>query len=116
MGTIGTAPYPMQTPFGGVQMVPQPVKIDEKLLTQMAEATGGRYFRATDSTSLESIYETIDRLERTTTEQRRYLQFRDLAVEGTDIAGVRVPALLLVAFLLAAADVVLSQTRWRTLP
>ncbi len=116
MGTIGTAPYPVQTPFGRTQLVPQPVKIDEKLLTQMAELTGGRYFRATDSTSLESIYETIDRLERTTTEQRRYLQFRDLAVEGTDVAGIRVPALLLVAFLLAATDVLLSQTRWRTLP
>jgi Ca-activated chloride channel family protein len=116
MGTIGEAPYPMQTPFGGTQLVPVPVKIDEKLLKEMAAATGGQYFRATDSRSLEKIYETIDRLEKTTTEQRRYLQFGDLSVEGFVVAGFRVPALLLVAFLLVCAELLLSQTRWRTLP
>jgi Ca-activated chloride channel family protein len=116
MGTIGEAPYPMQGPFGGTQLVPVPVRIDEKLLKEMAAKTGGQYFRATDSGSLAQIYETIDRLEKTTTEQRRYLQFRDLAVEGTDLAGVRVPPLLLVAFALAALELLLAQTRWRTLP
>ena len=116
MGTIGQAPYPVQLPFGGVQLVPRPVNIDEKLLTDMATLTGGRYFRATDSRSLEAIYETIDQLEKTTTEQRRYLQYRDLAVEGFDLAGFRMPALLAAAFVLAALDLVLSLTRWRTLP
>jgi Ca-activated chloride channel family protein len=116
MGTVGEAPYPMQTPFGGTQLVPVPVRIDERLLKEMAAKTGGQYFRATDTRSLAQIYETIDRLEKTTTEQRRYLQFRDLAVEGTEIAGIRVPALLLAAFVLLAADLVLSHTRWRTLP
>lgn len=116
MGTVGEAPYPMQTPFGGTQLVPVPVRIDEKLLKEMAAITGGQYFRATDSRSLESIYETIDRLERTSTEERRYLQFRDLAVEGFELAGVRLPPLLLVAFLLVALELSLSQTRWRTLP
>jgi Ca-activated chloride channel family protein len=106
----------VQLPFGGVQLVPRPVNIDEKLLTDMAALTGGRYFRATDSRSLEAIYETIDQLEKTTTEQRRYLQYRDLAVEGFDLAGVRMPALLAAAFVLAALDLVLSLTRWRTLP
>ena len=116
MGTIGEAPYPMQGPFGRTQLVPVPVRIDEKLLKEMAAKTGGQYFRATDSRSLEQIYETIDRLEKTTTEQRRYLQFRDLAVEGTDVAGMRLPPLLLVAFALVALELLLAQTRWRTLP
>ncbi len=116
MGTIGEAPYPMQGPFGGTQLVPVPVRIDEKLLKEMAAKTGGQYFRATDSGSLAQIYETIDRLEKTTTEQRRYLQFRDLAVEGTDVAGMRLPPLLLLAFALVALELVLAQTRWRTLP
>ena len=116
MGTNGEAPYPMQTPLGGTQLVPIPVHIDEKLLREMAAKTGGQYFRATDSRSLEAIYETIDRLEKTSTEQRRYLQYRDLAVEGFDLAGIRIPALLLVAFLLLATELLLSQTRWRTLP
>ncbi|MEN9641107.1 MAG: hypothetical protein RL254_1436 [Planctomycetota bacterium] len=116
MGTIGEAPYPMQTPFGGTRLVPVPVNIDEKLLREMASLTGGQYFRATDSNSLESIYETINRLEKTTTEQRRYLQYRDLAVEGSDIAGVRIAPLLLIAFFLIAAELLLAQTRWRMLP
>ena len=54
--------------------------------------------------------------DRTTTEQRRYLQYRDLAVEGSDVAGLRLPPLLLVAFLAVALELALSQTRWRTLP
>ena len=116
MGTIGEAPYPVQTPFGGRQLMPVPVKIDEKLLKEMASATGGQYFRATDTRSLAQIYETIDRLEKTTTEQRRYLQYRDLAVEGFDLAGLRLPPLLLLAFAAVALELLLSQTRWRTLP
>jgi Ca-activated chloride channel family protein len=116
MGTIGEAPFPMQTPFGGTQLVPVPVKIDEKLLKEMAAVTGGQYFRATDSKSLASIYETIDALEKTATEQRRYLQFRDLAVEPFDVAGRRFPPLLAIVLVLVAADVALGLTRWRTLP
>jgi Ca-activated chloride channel family protein len=116
MGTIGEAPYPMQMAFGGTQLVPVPVRIDEKLLKEMAAATGGQYFRATDTRSLAGIYETIDRLEKTTTEQRRYLQFRDLAVEGFDVAGFRLPPLLLLAFALVAIELLLSQMRWRMLP
>ena len=53
---------------------------------------------------------------KTLDEQRRYLQYRDLAVEGSDIAGVRVAPLLLIAFLLIAAELLLAQTRWRMLP
>ena len=39
------------------------VKIDEKTLTQIANKTGGRYFRATNNESLKGIYNTIDKLE-----------------------------------------------------
>lgn len=116
MGTIGEAPYPMKTPFGGTQLVPMQVKIDEKLLKEMASATGGQYFRATDTRSLQRIYETIDALEKSATEQRRYLQYRDLAVEPMELAGLRLPPLLLVVFGLVALDILLAATRWRTLP
>ncbi len=116
VGTIGTAPYPVQSPLGGTSLVRVPVKIDEKLLKQMAAETGGEYFRATDTKSLERIYKTINELEKTATEQHRYLQYRDLAVEPADIAGLHVPPLLLLALLLLAADLTLTQTRWRTLP
>lgn len=75
-GTRGTAPMPVQTPFG-VQYVPQPVEIDEALLQRMADATGGQYFRATDLASLEDIYRQIDRMEKTPIESRRYLRYEE---------------------------------------
>lgn len=63
VGSIGTAPYPVQTPFG-TQYQNMEVKIDEAVLKQIANSTGGDYFRATDNTSLEKIYEKIDTLEK----------------------------------------------------
>lgn len=58
MGTRGTALMPVQTPFG-TQMVKQPVNIDEGLLTKMATETGGQYFRATDTSSLEKFMDEL---------------------------------------------------------
>jgi Ca-activated chloride channel homolog len=116
VGTIGTAPFPVQSGLGGTTYMQVPVRIDEKLLREMARVTGGDYFRATDTQSLERIYSTINDLEKTTTEQRRYLQYRDLAVEPIELAGFRLPPLLLCALVLVALDLVLSFTRWRTLP
>ena len=63
VGTEGFAPVPIQT-SSGVIMQKEKVSIDEKLLTQIANETGGKYFRATDNESLESIYKEIDRLEK----------------------------------------------------
>jgi Ca-activated chloride channel family protein len=64
VGTKGKAPYPVQTPFG-TQYRNVDVEIDEPVLEDIAEITGGRYFRATDNESLESIYSEIDDLEKT---------------------------------------------------
>ena len=55
VGANGTAPYPVMTPWG-VQMQNVEVEIDENLLKNIAETTGGRYFRATDNTKLSEIY------------------------------------------------------------
>lgn len=63
VGTIGTAPYPLLTPFG-IRYQDMKVEIDEGLLTEMAEMTGGEYFRATDNRALEAVYVEIDRLEK----------------------------------------------------
>ena len=63
VGTQGYAPYPVQTPFG-TQMQNMEVKIDEKLLQEIADKTGGKYFRAQDNKSLKQIYEDIDKLEK----------------------------------------------------
>jgi Ca-activated chloride channel homolog len=63
MGTEGFAPVPVQT-SSGVVMQREKVSIDEKLLTQIANETGGKYYRATDNESLDKIYKEIDQLEK----------------------------------------------------
>ncbi len=63
VGTIGSAPYPVETPFG-IQYQQVPVRIDEPLLNQIADMTGGKYFRATNKKKLEDIYSEIDKLEK----------------------------------------------------
>ena len=76
MGTEGYAPVPVQTPTG-VIMQREKVNIDEKLLTQIANETGGHYYRAKDNESLKGIYAEINRLERSKIEvtvNRRYAE------------------------------------------
>jgi len=63
VGTIGTAPYPMQTPFG-IQVRDVEVKIDEQTLQKIASTTDGEYFRATNNNKLAEIYKEIDKLEK----------------------------------------------------
>lgn len=63
VGTRGMAPYPFQTPFGR-QYQNVEVKIDEELLTQVADMTGGKYYRATNNKKLEEIYDEIDQMEK----------------------------------------------------
>ncbi|MDP2339013.1 MAG: VWA domain-containing protein [Bacteroidota bacterium] len=71
VGTIGTAPYPMQTPFG-VQVRDMEVKIDEATLQKIASTTDGKYFRATNNNKLAEIYKEIDKLEKSKIDVREY--------------------------------------------
>lgn len=71
VGTEGTAPYPVQTPFGTrIQQVQ--VKIDEESLESIADITEGKYFRATDNEKLASIYDEIDALEKSKIEVKEF--------------------------------------------
>ncbi len=63
VGQDGTAPYPVETPFG-TMMQDMEVTIDEELLTEIADYTGGKYYRAKNETELEKIYDEIDQLEK----------------------------------------------------
>ena len=54
-----------------------PVEIDEKLLTQIAQTTGGHYFRATDNRKLVQIYTEIDKLEKSKIEELKYYQYQE---------------------------------------
>ena len=71
VGTVGTAPYPVQTPYG-VQLRDMEVKIDEKTLQEISSITEGKYFRATSNTKLKEIYEEIDKLEKSKIEVREF--------------------------------------------
>lgn len=62
-GTRGTAPYPVQT-ISGIKYQQVPVTINEELLQQIANETGGKYFRAESKEKLEQIYSEIDKMER----------------------------------------------------
>ena len=66
VGKEGMAPYPVMTPWG-VQVQNMKVEIDEELLKEVAESTGGRYFRATDNTKLAEIYSEINKMEKART-------------------------------------------------
>ncbi|MBQ0053873.1 MAG: VWA domain-containing protein [Bacteroidales bacterium] len=66
VGAMGTAPYPVQTPFG-IELQQVEVEIDEPLLQDIAAQTDGKYFRATDNTKLLEIYSEINKLEKNKT-------------------------------------------------
>lgn len=68
VGANGPAPYPYTDMFGSRQVAQVEVSIDEDLMTQIAEMTGGKYFRATDNTKLLEIYNEINQMEKTKTE------------------------------------------------
>ena len=71
VGSHGMAPYPTQTAFG-IRYQNMKVEIDEEILQQIAEDTGGAYFRATDNEKLRSIYNKIDQLEKSKIEVKEY--------------------------------------------
>ncbi|MBQ7448599.1 MAG: VWA domain-containing protein [Paludibacteraceae bacterium] len=64
VGSRGQARIPYQTPIG-VQYATISGEFDEQTLRQVADQTGGEYFRATDNASLKRIYEQIDQMEKT---------------------------------------------------
>lgn len=76
VGTDGFAPQPEQTPLG-VQIRTVKVSIDEKLMKEIAEQTGGKYFRAKDNDGLSGIYTTIDELEKSKVEITTTTKFTD---------------------------------------
>jgi Ca-activated chloride channel family protein len=115
VGTRGFAKVPVQF-MGRTVLRDVPVSIDEDTLREVARTTGGEYFRATDTDSLVEIYEKIDSLEKTRTEQRRYRQFEDFATDSFRFAGIAMPPLLVVPLVLLALDLLLSGTRLRRLP
>lgn len=78
VGTRGRAPFPLVDSYGRKQLVMIDVEIDEKLLQEIANNTGGLYFRATDKDSLQRIFSEIDRWEKSEVSTRRFYEANDL--------------------------------------
>ena len=77
VGKEGMAPYPVMTPWG-VEIQNVKVEIDEALLSEIAESTGGRYFRATDNTKLSEIYSEINDMEKARTTVDSFPIYKEL--------------------------------------
>lgn len=105
VGTEGRARVPVNDPFGGPRYMTIPVDIDESTLREVAEGTGGRYYRATDNESLAAIYAEIDELERTEIEIENYTTWEE-----------RFGPVLLLALGLLVLELLLRQTLLRRLP
>ncbi|MGI9497945.1 MAG: vWA domain-containing protein [Mariniblastus sp.] len=115
VGTKGTAPVPVLDPFSNRRVLQMmPVNIDEETLTQVAEITGGKYFRATSSESLEKIYEEIDMLEKINVEASHYVDYQEMATETVHFGAFPIPPIALLAFISLATATLLSKTVFRT--
>jgi Ca-activated chloride channel family protein len=75
-GTKGIAPIRVDVGDGRSELMQTQVSIDEATLRKIADRTKGQYFRATNHASLEQIYAEIDKLERTTIEEDRFIEYR----------------------------------------
>ncbi|MDO5036359.1 MAG: VWA domain-containing protein [Porphyromonas sp.] len=104
VGTMGEAPTPVQTMFG-IEYRMMPVEIDEPLMQQISDLTGGQYFRATDNASLRSVYAEIDRMEKD-----------ELKVESFTQMTEHFEIYLWIAMILSLVALLLRVTFFKTLP
>ncbi|PYJ84297.1 MAG: hypothetical protein DME22_13465 [Verrucomicrobia bacterium] len=105
VGTRGMAPIPYIDPFGRKRYDQQPVDIDEATLQQISRRTGGKYYRADKTETLRSIYDEIDRLEKTEAIVKKYQRYREM------FPFVALPGLVLLLL-----EIILHHTVWRKLP
>ncbi len=104
-GTREMAPYPVQDLFGRTVYQNVKIEIDEDVLRKIAEKTGGAYFRATDTDSLKSIYQRIDKMEKVKFDETGYRQ-----VEA------HFDIVLLAALALLFLEVILARTIFLRIP
>ena len=105
VGVRGEAPIPMRDAAGNARLVMAKVDVDEKTLQTVADATGGKFYRATDTDSLEKIYQQINRFEKTAQTVHKFEHTEEL------YQWALIPALGILAF-----SLLLQQTRLRRLP
>ena len=104
VGTEGEVPFLVDTIFGK-KYVYQRVDLDEVTLKEIADVTGGQYFKATNTKALEEIYNQIDKLERTKVEVKEYMEYEEL------FGWFLLPGLACILL-----EIVLAHTRFRKIP
>jgi Ca-activated chloride channel family protein len=104
VGTAGEVPFLVDTIFGKKYMY-QRVDLDEETLKEIATVTGGSYFKATNTETLEEIYKKIDKLEKTKVEVKEYMEYEELF-----------GWFLLSALFFILIEVTLRNTRFRKIP
>ncbi len=104
IGKNGMAPYPVKDQNGNTFYQSFPVQIDEVLLRKIAQETGGNYFRATGNASLKSVYNNIDKLEKS-----------KIRITNYHRKSEHFHVFLFLAVLFLITDFILSRTYLRTI-
>lgn len=104
VGTEGEAPFLVDSLFGK-HYVYQKVDLDEETLKEIARKTGGRYFRATNTEALKTIYQQIDKMEKTEAKVKEYMEYDELFMYFL------IPALCLIVI-----EILLANTRFMKIP
>jgi Ca-activated chloride channel family protein len=105
VGARGDAPIPVRDAAGNTRLIMAKVDVDEKTLQAVAEETGGKFYRATDTDSLQKIYEQINRFEKTAQTVQKYERTEELY-----------PWVLIPSLAILGLSFTLQQTRLRRLP
>src|ERR1019366_7783879 len=105
VGVRGKAPIPVRDEAGNMHIIMAKVDVDEKTLQTIADETGGNFYRATDTDSLEKIYEQINGLEKSAQTIQKFEHYDELY-----------PWALLPSLALLGLGFLLQQTRYRRLP
>ena len=104
-GKPGPAPYPVDDPIFGRRYINVENEIDEESLREIAEITGGKYYRAKNEEGLHEVYAEISDLEKTKIKTKQYMNYRELYLY-----------FLSIGFGFVLLESVLSQTRFRKIP
>ncbi|MBC8204758.1 VWA domain-containing protein [bacterium] len=104
VGTEGLAPFPVRT-ARGIRYQNIKVNIDEDLLKQIADITGGAYFRATDENKLREIYGKIDKMTKSQIKVKEYRSYTEMFLPY-----------LITALILLTLEIILHGTRLRRIP
>lgn len=105
IGSQGVAPYPTVDMWGNVSFMPAKVEIDEKVLTEIAGKTEGKYFRATDNEKLREIYDEINQLEKSRVDVENVTRYDELFAPFA-----------LLAFALLVAEFLMGRLWFRRIP